>query len=167
MGKWRPNTDFMPLSRTLRTLQNRVDFIISSLAGIPASPPPPPPLASPRGSIVNSNWCRWGIVNSNWCRGGRRGGRRGGGGRKGSVQKGLKKSRTGGIKLPMPLCCKCGCGIIKSTLENHEMGPFLGFKMVPCTKSRLLEGPSTFLAPKWPSLSLRPFKGCQKSLGPL
>ena len=28
---------------------------------------------------------------------------------------------------------------------------------------RLFEGPSTFLAPKWPSLSLVPFKGPKKS----
>ena len=33
---------------------------------------------------------------------------------------------------------------------NYKMGPFPGFKMVPCTKSRLLEGPSTFFDTKWP-----------------
>ncbi len=47
------------------------------------------------------------------------------------------------------------------------MGPFQGFKMVLCPKSGLLEGPSTFLALKWPSLSLMPFNGPKKSRPPL
>jgi len=37
--------------------------------------------------------------------------------------------RTGPYKLH-PL-------LITKTLQNHFMGPFKGFKMVPCTKSRL------------------------------
>jgi len=37
---------------------------------------------------------------------------------------------------------------MKSTLANHLMGPVQGFKMVPSTKSRLLEGQETCLAPK-------------------
>ncbi len=44
------------------------------------------------------------------------------------------------------------------------MGPVQGFKVVPCTKSRLFEGPSTFLAPKWLSLLLVPFKGANPTL---
>jgi hypothetical protein len=49
--------------------------------------------------------------------------------------------------------------------ENHKMGPFQGFKRVPCTKARLLEGPSTF----WPKNDPR-CRPChlmsQKSLDP-
>jgi len=41
-----------------------------------------------------------------------------------------------------------GLGVMKSTLANHLMGPVQGFKMVPSTKSRLLEGQETCLAPK-------------------
>jgi hypothetical protein len=42
-----------------------------------------------------------------------------------TVIKGLKKSKTGDIQLPMSLCCKCG----DKPFENHKMGPFQGFKM--------------------------------------
>jgi hypothetical protein len=39
-------------------------------------------------------------------------------------------------------------------------------KMVPCSKSQLFEGPVPFLAPKWPMMSLVPFKGPKKSQAP-
>jgi hypothetical protein len=37
---------------------------------------------------------------------------------------------------------------MKSTLENHLMGHFKDFKRSLCTKSRLFEGPETFLVSK-------------------
>ena len=52
-------------------------------------------------------------------------------------------------------------GVVKSTLENNKMGSFQGFQMIPCTKSQLLEGPLTFMAPNGPShrsKSLAPLK---------
>ena len=51
---------------------------------------------------------------------------------------------------------QCACAVnltcfVNSTLPNHKMGPVIGFKMGPCRKSRLFEGPSIFWAPKWHS----------------
>jgi len=43
---------------------------------------------------------------------------------------------------------KMWLGIVKTNLENHKIGSYQGFKMVPCTKSRLFEVPLTFLALK-------------------
>jgi len=43
-------------------------------------------------------------------------------------KKGLKKSETGDIKLPMSLCCKCGGIFGNKPFENHKMGPFSDFQ---------------------------------------
>ena len=52
---------------------------------------------------------------------------------------------------------------IKSTLPNHKMGPVIGFKMGPCRKSRIFDGPSIFWAPK----NLGPLKKSSFSAGPI
>jgi len=62
---------------------------------------------------------------------------------------------------------KMWLGIVKSTLPNHLMGPVYGFKMVPCTKSRIFEGPSIFWAPKWHSAGASCHLMGPKNLGPL
>ena len=46
------------------------------------------------------------------------------------------------------------------------MGPFQGFKMVPCTKSRLFEVPSTFLALKMALAHKVIFKGLFPNIQP-
>ena len=47
------------------------------------------------------------------------------------------------------------------------MGPVIGFKMGPCRKSRLFEGPSIFLGPKMAlGWRLVPFNGPKKSWAP-
>ena len=56
---------------------------------------------------------------------------------------------------------------IKSTPQNHKMGPVIGSKMGPCRKSSLFEGPLIFWAPKWPSAGASCHLMGPKNLGPL
>jgi hypothetical protein len=58
---------------------------------------------------------------------------------------GFKQNTMGFITINVPVL-EMWRDVWTSTLQNHFMGPFQGFKMVPCTKSRLFEVPETFLA---------------------
>jgi hypothetical protein len=52
---------------------------------------------------------------------------------------------------------------MKSTLENHKMGHFKDSKWSLCTKSRLFEGPETFLALSMVRAIARAILGPKKS----
>ncbi len=62
------------------------------------------------------------------------------------TKKRLQK-RDGDIKLPMFLCCKSGGKLWNKPFENHKMGPFQGFKMVPLHKIETFHWARDFFGP--------------------
>jgi hypothetical protein len=82
-------------------------------------------------------------------------------------KKGLKKEfKTGSIKLPMQLCCKCGSVLCILPCQIIKWVPFKDSKWSLAQNLDFLRGPRLFWPLKWPSLSLVPFKGPKKSRAP-
>ena len=74
--------------------------------------------------------------------------------------------KTGCIKLPMQLCCKCGLVLWILPCQIIKWVQFKDSKWSLAQNLDFLRGPRLFWPLKWPSLSLVPFKGPKKSRAP-